>query len=535
MVQHSDLYNGDMVIGNTRCVAISLSLIRFRLTSWRIPLHTCQLCWNSVESVESQSTQLLDFVLGRSEPPVAKTVDTTRTAFDEPNSPNLAPKSSGNTGDTSLSSADASVAGPYHFHGLARTQTQTHSLDSGGSLDSQKENASKSSVDTGNKLAEHRFLRDLDAPSYILAPAQTTGTRTKSLPSHSLSSPAPPHPTKAVTFHPPPSDRPSINTLHKDQRDKMGFRSIPAPLTGHDSFGEPTTSQVEGQVIANSSIFSRPLDKLGEPDSQEEEDSFQKSSEGKPAVPTANMALSLSSGGGSRGYTLSTVASHGRILVADSDTSATSQDSNHLSQEATQILSATSTNFTNPNPGSSNVHITSHEKVSGSDSSQEPTQILDELNVQATPAFGSTSINQSSTTDSAFDASRSLLNTLPPEKRGRYIRNFKDPKVSSTGTEAINKGPATVAPLKDFNSLPISVVTRDLLPPAQQGSIVSGAEKRDKGCTSMSSTQEEEEAEQEVIPPSESDMPDASHQSRLLEHASSETEEDVQAPAMQKV
>lgn len=396
-------------------------------------------------------------------------------------------------------SSDASLASSahYHFHGLAETQTQSQfpegidlshdgEAEEGGS-ESQKENTpthvlsvpktpTPPTVPLGpsgnggkNKGAESKtgasaFCAKDDkgkAPSPLpLTPSRPLSTRVP---------PQAPQ-TKVVSFL-SPLNKPSP----KPDRVQKPIVSTPAPMrfrrrarqqrspspASQDSFAGPNPLEDPDLFVATSRQFEIPIDQIGLPDPEEEEASQEevqeveeqtqdtrshveesplKDEESKKRMGPPGRSVSQMTP-----YSLSSASCNpfGNILVANSDSSGPSQDSNEgnismqMSQEPTQAVEDSIT--------TSMIAQVDEDEVQEGDE----TQIIDDTtqpsefppsvdvrpeNIQRTSTAGTVgSIFAPSTATSAASGPRSLLSSIPPEKRHRYA-HIEPPREYTAGS-----------------------------------------------------------------------------------------------------
>lgn len=478
----------------------TLFLLYFKLINRHaLPSHVAK----SSDNVESQSTQLLDFVLGRTSTS-APTSAWNDTSAKGPSSSGSAQGNKTDVGakDASVGSgsSDASLASSvhYHFHGLAETQTQSQfpegidlshdgEADEGGS-ESQKENTpthvltvpktpTPPTVPLGpSGNGEKKKSAELKAGAIAFCAKDDKGKAPSPLPltpSRPLSTRVPPQApqTKVVSFL-SPLNRPSP----KPDRVQKPVVSTPAPMrfrrrarqqrspspASQDSFAGPNPLQDPDLFVATSRQFEIPIDQIGLPDPQEEEASQEevreveeqtqdtrshveesplKDEESKKRMGPPGRSVSQMTP-----YSLSSASCNpfGNILVANSDSSGPSQDSNEgnnsmqMSQEPTQAVEDSIT--------TSMIAQVDEDEVQEGDETQiieETTQpsefppsgdVRPENAIQRTSTAGTVgSIFAPSTATSVASGPRSLLSSIPPEKRYRYA-HIEPPREYSAGS-----------------------------------------------------------------------------------------------------
>ncbi|KAL5511089.1 hypothetical protein ACEPAH_4304 [Sanghuangporus vaninii] len=522
---------------------------------------------NTTEAiVESQSTQLLDFVLGRTEPSHLKNGSNAQRSDVANSAADHHPTSKASVDTSSQNLPSASVPS-YHFHGLASTQSPTQIVDS---EDSQKENE-HAQARVQAHLPSRRGTRDTRSRTTNRAQAASKAPLT---PSHVLSAeplsthpPPPPQPTKAVSA--------LLSTRHASvQREKeptkekapaMRFRRRPSPpIASQDSFAGPTASQDPDLFIATSRQFDIPVDQLGRSLSQERspvESRVAKTSVASSDPTGINPAMDE--------YSLSSDSSAGRILVADSQSSNRSRGSlkdNYysISQEPTQIVAGSSHADTPDRVDIEEAVVEEAEVDQVPDAStcvepsqvrsQEPTQVVDETHsveadrssapepsvmsnrlpslslvppekhymymhhftsksdarpepIPGPSTFGAASVSSPAASSSNTGA-RSLLDGLPPEKRARYLHHF-------------HKGPAPVSEASHMATAGTSVGVdnperpKSLIAPPFSEEVVDDSERQIE--MDISPAKVTKSRDREVIPASESDAPDGSREEQEVD------------------
>ncbi|KAL5532573.1 hypothetical protein ACEPAF_4347 [Sanghuangporus sanghuang] len=522
---------------------------------------------NTTEAiVESQSTQLLDFVLGRTEPSHLKNGSNAQRS-DVTNSSADRHSSSKASVDTSSQNHPSASVSPYHLHGLASTQSPTQIVDS---EDSQKENE-HAQAQAQAQLPSRRGTRDTRSRTTNRAQAASKAPLT---PSHVLSA-------EPLSTHPPPLPQPAkaasalLSTHHASvQKEKeateekapaMRFRRRPSPpIPSQDSFAGPTASQDPDLFIATSRQFDIPVDQLGRSLSQERspvESRVAKTSVTSSDPTGINPAMDE--------YSLSSDSSAGRILVADSQSSSRSRGSLRdsyysISQEPTQIVGGSSDAGTSDRVDIEEAVVEEAEVDQVPDAStrvepsqvcsQEPTQIVEETHSievdrssapgasvmsdepsalrlvppekrhrymhhftsksdarpEPTPGpstFGTTSA-ASPTASSSTTGRRSLLDGLPPEKRARYMHH-------------IQKGPAPVSEASHMATAGTSVRIdnperpKSLIAPPLSEKVLDDSERQIE--MDILPAKVTKSRDQEVIPASESDAPDGSREEQEVD------------------
>ncbi|KAL5489753.1 hypothetical protein ACEPAI_4585 [Sanghuangporus weigelae] len=516
---------------------------------------------NTTEAiVESQSTQLLDFVLGRTEPSHLKNgsnaqrSDVTNSSADH--------SSTKASADTSSQNRPSASVSPYHLHGLASTQSPTQTVDSEGS---QKENE-HARAQVQAQLPSRHGTRDTRSRTSNRAQAASKAPLT---PSHALSA-------EPLSTHPPPPPQPAkavsalLSTRHasvqkekevtKEKAPAMRFRRRPSPpIPSQDSFAGPTASQDPDLFIATSRQFDIPVDQLGRSLSQERspvESRVAKTSVTSSGPTGINPAMDE--------YSLSSDSSAGRILVADSQSSNRSRgslkdDYYSISQEPTQVVGGTSDAGTSDRVDIEDAVVEETEVDQVPDAStrvepsqvrsQEPTQVVEETHsveadrssapessavpdkltalslippekydrsmrhftsksdARPEPTPGPSTFGTASAVSPAASSSttgkRSLLDGLPPEKRARYMHHFqKDPVPVSEASHMATAGTsAGVDHLERLNSL--------IAPPLSEEAVDDPEQQIEMGISPAKVTKSRY---QEVIPASESDAPDGSRE-----------------------
>lgn len=337
----------------------------------------------------------------------------------------------------------------------------------------------------------------------------------------------------------------------------MRFRRRPSPpLPSQDSFAGPTASQDPDLFIATSRQFGIPVDQLGRSFSQEP-------SPVESRVVRTSVTSSDHPNPAMDEYSLSSDSSAGKILVADSQSSNRSRDSQKdnyysISQEPTQIVGDSSDGGLSDHAEADEARSKEeevHQVVDASTRvepspvhSQEPTQIVEEtrsgeaerssapepsvvsdklsalslvppekhyrymhhfsskgdVHLEPTPgpASDATSLPSPAATSSTT-GKHPLLDFLPPEKRARYMHHFQ-------------KGPAPVSEASRMATAGTSVGIDNQggpstsVEPAIQEEVVDDSEAQI--AMDISSVKASKRRDQEVIPGSESDAPDGSRE-----------------------
>ncbi|KAL5529763.1 hypothetical protein ACEPAG_5748 [Sanghuangporus baumii] len=520
---------------------------------------------NTTEAiVESQSTQLLDFVLGRTEPSHLKNGSNAQRS-DVTNSSADHSTSKASVDISSQNHPSASVS-PYHFHGLVSTQSPTQIVDS---EDSQKENE-HAQAQVQAQLPVRHSTRDTRTRTSNRAQAASKAPLT---PSHVLSAeplsthqppPLPPQPAKAV-----------LSTRHasvqkgkeatKEKTPAMRFRRRPSPpIPSQDSFAGPTASQDPDLFIATSRQFDIPVDQLGQSLSQERspvESRVAKTSVTSSDPTGINPAMDE--------YSLSSDSSSGRILVADSQSSNRSRgslkdDYFSISQEPTQIIGGSSDAGTSDRVDIEEAVVEEVEVDQVPDAStrvepsqvrsQDPTQVVEETHsieadrssaaessvgpdkltalslvplekhdrymrhftsksdARPEPTPGPSTSGAASAVSPAASSSttgkRSLLDGLPPEKRARYMHHFqKDPAPVSEASHMATAG--TSVGVDNPERL------KSLIAPPVSEEVVDDSNRQIE--IDISPAKVTKSRDHEVIPASESDVPDGSREEQEVD------------------
>ncbi|KAH8116815.1 hypothetical protein DFH11DRAFT_1852350 [Phellopilus nigrolimitatus] len=467
-------------------------------------------------AVESQSSQLLDFVLGRADPPNAWS-NAQAIAADNENTSVDRHSGSGSSGEGLVSSASGTR---YHFHGLATTQTQLV-----GGEDSQKENAPTQTRD--------RFQ---SVPPTVPVPAPPSASGTKSAsdlsrcvpaslpspltPSRALSTSAPgplssrvPQQTKVVSFVSPA--RPVQPQKAPSNTHSMRFRRRRSPsLSSQDSFAGPSAFQDPDLFVATSKVFERPLEELGESYSQEQMPVRQQHEEEQEGSVDNRLGKRSAGSVETRGYSLSHSSSAGRILVANSDSSGTSQDSLQrnsgdgfdisLSQQATQLLGSADSSMSSAQNVATQI-VGEPSQHNPTQEATQPASFTEQDVAEDRNRVGTAEATESSVVESSIaTAPRSILSLVAPEKRHRYMHHFGEHNVEGHGAVVSQAScAATAGSGKSTLPKPGPTPDEEVVPDSEQQVELDLTPAVTKPIATKS-------MDREVIPPSESDVPDAS-------------------------
>ena len=395
------------------------------------------------DSAESQSSQLLDFVIGRAGPLGAWNHATQKGMLRPPGkdkgneivSDGDRLQVIGDPVDASFSSNSAQVSFgsgvQYNLHGLAPSQDQPQPTEDAsgqsGSEDSQKENTPTHIEQSAGSRFQIETVTNKGSSS-----RGSSATSVGPLSEFPL-----PQQTKTVSFKVKATAPQSIDlpkTSENPPPMRLRRRRSPSPLS-QDSFAGPTALDDPDIFVATSRQFERPLEELGLPRPREMPKSPSKESlhtkeqlsgddvhEEHPPLRAVSQVTP---------YSLSSSTTGGRVLVVDSDESNDpSQDSgfggqlginqpprlydSSLSQQTTQILNDGDASANESGASSTQGTQIIEETIHAEHGSTDPSIFPSHDSYHPTDG-GSIAI-------SIVSEPHSILNIIPPAKRHRYLR-----------------------------------------------------------------------------------------------------------------